>query len=92
MMSEIIVQNSGSLKGCVEISGSKNSSLPILAGCILTKGKNTLQNIPNLSDINVMFRLLKELGAKIIQSKDGFLVDCESICSCTARCIKYHWI
>lgn len=84
MMSEIIVQNSGSLKGCVEISGSKNSSLPILAGCILTKGKNVLLNIPNLSDINVMFGLLKELGAKITHSANCFEIDCENICSCTA--------
>jgi len=47
IMSNIIVKNSGQLKGEVEISGSKNSSLPILAACLLTNGTNVINNIPN---------------------------------------------
>ena len=82
-MSEITVQNSGNLKGEVEISGSKNSSLPILAACLLTKGKNIVSNLPNLSDINVMYSLLESLGARIDKHKTETTVDCENITSCT---------
>ena len=64
-MSEIIVRNSGALCGDVTISGSKNSSLPILAACILTKGKNIIQDIPKLSDIEVMYDIIEGLGGKI---------------------------
>lgn len=82
-MSEITVQNSGNLKGEVEVSGSKNSSLPILAACLLTKGKNIVSNLPNLSDINVMYSLLESLGARIDKHKTETTVDCENITSCT---------
>lgn len=81
-MPEIIVQNSGALSGEVMISGSKNSSLPILAACILTKGKNTILNIPELSDIKIMCSLLESLGARIDKHKNEITIDCENINSC----------
>ena len=82
-MSDIIVQNSGALSGEVEISGSKNSSLPILAACILTGGKNIISNIPDLSDIKIMYSLLAGLGAKIARHNEETVIDCERIVSCT---------
>ena len=82
-MSNIIVKNSGQLSGEVVISGSKNSSLPIIASCILTKGTNVISNIPNLSDINVMYCLLDSLGAKINTSKNKVEINCENISNFT---------
>lgn len=82
-MSKLIVKNNGSLNGRVHISGSKNSSLPILASCILTKGKNIISGIPNLSDINTMYSLLDCLGVKIDIHKDRVSVDCENIVNYT---------
>jgi len=64
-MEELIINHSDNLKGTVDISGSKNSALPIMAATILTDGKNTLKNIPNLSDIQVMKQLLSCLGIKL---------------------------
>ncbi|MBQ3038871.1 MAG: UDP-N-acetylglucosamine 1-carboxyvinyltransferase, partial [Clostridia bacterium] len=78
-MSEIIVRNSGALCGDVTISGSKNSSLPILAACILTKGKNIIQDIPKLSDIEVMYDIIEGLGGKIDIRKHESVIDCENI-------------
>ena len=78
-MSNIIVKNSGQLKGEVEISGSKNSSLPILAACLLTNGTNVINNIPNLSDIRVMYNLLESLGAKIDVNERETQINCERI-------------
>src|SRR5437763_462698 len=50
------------LKGKIEISGSKNSALPILAACMMAEGKTTLKSVPRLSDIDSMTKLLGELG------------------------------
>ena len=62
-MSEIIIKPNGKLKGNIKISGSKNASLPTMAACLLTNGKNQIFNVPELSDINTMCILLEETGA-----------------------------
>ena len=82
-MSRIIVKNNGSLRGNVTISGSKNSSLPILAACILTNGKNIISGVPNLSDITTMYSLLEALGVNIDIHKDSVSVDCSNIVNYT---------
>ena len=53
------------LRGIVDISGSKNSSLPILAACLMADGVTTLHGVPRLSDINSMQKLLGELGCRV---------------------------
>lgn len=78
-MCYIIVENSGQLCGNVKISGSKNSSLPILAACILTGGENTISNVPKLTDIDVMLSLLNDLGAEISRKKDVVKINCSNI-------------
>ena len=58
------------IRGKVKISGSKNSSLPILAATLLFDQPVIIKNLPRVKDINTMFSLLKSLGSKIILSKD----------------------
>ena len=53
------------LKGKIEVSGSKNSALPILAACLMAEGKTTLHGVPRLSDIDSMIKLLGELGCHL---------------------------
>lgn len=77
--SKIIISKSNNLSGEVCISGSKNSALPILASCLLTKGVNILHSIPLLSDINIMYEILKNIGAKIAFKKDIVEIDCSDI-------------
>ena len=64
-MDKLVVKGGRKLKGEVEISGAKNSALPILAACLLTEEESTLENVPNLRDILTMTRLLHALGAKV---------------------------
>jgi UDP-N-acetylglucosamine 1-carboxyvinyltransferase len=45
-MRKILVKGNGPLKGCVNISGSKNAALPILASTILLSGETVISNIP----------------------------------------------
>ncbi len=57
------------LQGSINISGSKNASLPILAATILVN-KVTLNNIPQVKDIDTMTELLTSLGSKIYINKN----------------------
>lgn len=51
------------LSGSVEVSGSKNAALAIMAGALLVDGQVTLHNVPRIGDIHTMVELLNELGA-----------------------------
>jgi UDP-N-acetylglucosamine 1-carboxyvinyltransferase len=61
------------LAGQVDVRGSKNASLPIMAAAILAGGKTTLKGVPNLSDIAVFGQLLGELGCKVTKADGGDL-------------------
>ena len=65
-MQQIIVNGPTQLKGNVRIEGAKNAALPILAATILaSKGKTSLTNIPPLSDVITMSKVLKALDANV---------------------------
>ena len=63
-MQRLEVIGSNKLKGNIKISGSKNSSLPILAASLLSKKKIILSNLPKVNDIDTMINLLEFLGSK----------------------------
>lgn len=83
-MEKIIVKKSDSLVGKVDISGAKNSALPVLAATILCGGKCVINNVPDLSDINIMEQLLLNIGVKVYREKDVFIADAEKIKNCVA--------
>jgi UDP-N-acetylglucosamine 1-carboxyvinyltransferase len=64
-MDSFIIRGGNRLKGKVEISGSKNSALPILATGLMTDEKVTLHGVPRLSDIDSMLKLVGELGCHV---------------------------
>jgi UDP-N-acetylglucosamine 1-carboxyvinyltransferase len=66
---KFITERSHSLKGVVEIGGSKNAALPILAAAALSDNECILEGIPRLSDVSTMLLLLSELGCEV--SVDG---------------------
>ncbi|MBI4970471.1 MAG: UDP-N-acetylglucosamine 1-carboxyvinyltransferase [Candidatus Omnitrophica bacterium] len=66
-MDKIVIDGGRRLKGQVEISGSKNSALPILAAAILTSEESVIENVPQLRDISTMIKILKDLGARAHQ-------------------------
>ncbi|MBT5954986.1 UDP-N-acetylglucosamine 1-carboxyvinyltransferase [bacterium] len=59
------------LNGTVSASGSKNSALPLLAATILLNGETVLHNVPNLSDIAVMIKILNSLGMRVEACPDN---------------------
>ncbi len=64
-MDSFLIRGGSRLKGTIEISGSKNSALPIMAACLMADGKTTLKGVPRLSDIDSMSKLIGELGCHI---------------------------
>jgi UDP-N-acetylglucosamine 1-carboxyvinyltransferase len=64
-MDKLVVKGGARLKGRVDISGSKNSALPILAATLLTPETCVIHNVPDLSDIRFMLEILRQLGAKV---------------------------
>ena len=68
-MKKLIIQGGKKLYGSINISGSKNASLPILAATLLFDEVVTLKNIPDVKDISTMCILLENIGKKIEFSK-----------------------
>ena len=64
-MQKLIIVGRKKLNGTVNISGSKNATLPILAASILNKNKITIKNIPLVKDVETMIDLLSLIGSKI---------------------------
>ena len=64
-MKLITVCGGKKLCGKVEISGMKNSALPIIFSTILTKSKCIIENVPNVSDISLSLDILRRLGATV---------------------------
>ena len=69
-MDKIRIVGGKPLEGSIQISGSKNASLPIMIASILTDQELILDNLPNLSDITRLELILKNLGAVIERGKN----------------------
>lgn len=64
-MEVIRVEGGHPVTGTVQVEGAKNSALKLMAATILAPGVTTLQNVPNISDVHIMGKVLTELGARI---------------------------
>ncbi len=64
-MDAILIRGGRPLRGRVEIAGSKNSVLPIMAATLLAEGLHTIENVPALRDVRTMGNLLTVLGSKV---------------------------
>ena len=64
-MSTLLIEGRHPLSGSVEVEGNKNAALPLLAACLLTTEECVLTNVPRISDVEVMARLLLDLGAEV---------------------------
>lgn len=78
-MSSYIIQGRTRLEGEVNISGSKNASLPILAATILNAGTTKLYNVPNIHDTQKMLEILELLGCKIKKKENKIIIDSSNI-------------
>jgi UDP-N-acetylglucosamine 1-carboxyvinyltransferase len=64
-MSTLLIEGGHRLEGRVAVEGNKNAALPLLAACLLTDEECVLSNVPRIGDVEVMARLLLDLGAEV---------------------------
>lgn len=64
-MSSFIVEGGNRLKGSISPRGAKNEGLEVICAVLLTDQKVTISNLPNISDVNNLINLLKEMGVKV---------------------------
>jgi len=79
-MDKLQIQGGIPLEGEIRISGAKNATLPILAGCLLADAPVTVSNVPHLQDVTTMIELLGSMGVAVtIDEKMRIEVDASSI-------------
>ena len=64
-MSTLVIEGGRRVEGRVDVEGNKNAALPLIAACLLTDQWCTLNNMPRIADVEVMARLLLDLGAEV---------------------------
>jgi len=81
---KVLITGGKRLQGEVEISGAKNSALPIIASSILSADECILSNAPLLKDIQTIKKLLECMGARIKREGDTLAVNAKDLKSCEA--------
>ncbi|MGB9755247.1 MAG: UDP-N-acetylglucosamine 1-carboxyvinyltransferase [Desulfurella sp.] len=84
-MDKFSIEGSKTLHGSVDISGSKNAALPIIAATILCNKPCTINNVPDLADIVTMLKLLENMGCQYSFSNNSLKIDCSKLQSTKAE-------
>jgi UDP-N-acetylglucosamine 1-carboxyvinyltransferase len=83
-LEKIVIQGGVPLAGEVQVSGAKNSALPLLFATLLADGVSEICNVPQLRDIDTAVKVLRELGAEVSRHGDCLRVDARRIRSIEA--------
>jgi len=78
-MKQISIIGGNELSGTINISGAKNSAVALIPASILSDDIVTIDNIPNISDIDALDEILKYLGAKVERKESTITIDPRSI-------------
>ena len=79
-MDKLVIRGGRRISGCITASGSKNTSLPIIAATLLTgNGTFSLHRIPNLKDILTFTQLLHHLGVETSFSSNTLTVSSRNV-------------
>ena len=78
-MDKILIHGGRPLSGSIKVSGSKNSSLPILAATLLTGEQCVIHGVPDLSDTHYMLQILTHLGAQVERASGTVSVEAAEV-------------
>jgi len=78
-MRRLKINGGNKLKGKITISGAKNSAVALIPAAILSDGIVTIDNVPNITDVEVLKEILEHLGAKVTDEKERIIIDCTNI-------------
>lgn len=62
---KLVIQGGKELRGETQVSGGKNTSLAVIPASLLAEGPCSLENLPDIGDVNVLIRIFRRLGAKV---------------------------
>ncbi|MGM9594140.1 MAG: UDP-N-acetylglucosamine 1-carboxyvinyltransferase [Candidatus Onthomonas sp.] len=81
-MQKYVINGNKPLHGSVEISGAKNAAVAIIPAALLVEGVCRIENVPQISDVTLILRILQELGADVrLVNKHTVQIDCRHITS-----------
>ncbi len=78
-MSKFIIQGGKPLSGEIEVTGSKNAVLALMAACLLTKEECVMTNVPEIDDVATMVEILRDLGALVRFADHKLSIKAENI-------------
>lgn len=81
-MSVIVVQGYYPLKGEIEIQGSKNAVLPMMAAAVLHKGTTVLNHVPRIQDVFCMMGILESMGCVCSLEGHTLTIDAKTLICC----------
>ncbi|MBM7614586.1 UDP-N-acetylglucosamine 1-carboxyvinyltransferase [Alkaliphilus hydrothermalis] len=81
-MSKYVIVGGNKLSGEVRVGGAKNSVLPIMAATVLNGKLNVLHDIPELSDVIVMTKILRSIGCSVKREGSSLVVDSSEMNGC----------
>ncbi|MGC1463506.1 MAG: UDP-N-acetylglucosamine 1-carboxyvinyltransferase [Terracidiphilus sp.] len=88
-MDKFVIRGGNPLVGTVRVSGAKNSALPCMAAAILTEDDVTLENVPQVRDIETERKLLASMGAQVGpregRALDRITINCRTLSDPVAR-------
>jgi len=80
-MPSITVTGGRPLSGTVRVGGAKNSALKLMAAALLAPGESVIHNVPEISDVDLMVRVLERLGVRITRDGHTVCIDASEITS-----------
>ena len=78
-MGKIVVFGGTSLFGEVTVGGSKNAALPIIFSTLLLRGVSEIDNVPNISDIEVSISIIESFGARVTREGKRLVIDTSEV-------------
>ena len=78
-MDIIRITGSKKLEGEVQLQGSKNSALPILAACVSVNGISVIHNCPSLTDVDAAVEILEYLGCRVTRRESALVIDSSDV-------------
>lgn len=78
-MDIIRITGSKKLEGEVQLQGSKNSALPILAACVSVNGISVIHNCPSLTDVDAAVKILEYLGCRVTRRESALVIDSSDV-------------
>lgn len=78
-MDQIKINGGYTLSGDIQIGGAKNSAVALIPAALLSKGKCVISNVPNITDRDAIFDILKSLNCKVIMRGSVVSIDSSNL-------------